>query len=189
MPKQSVVDMLKRPVIKPATSEPHPMSSLLENEMHDMVMERLEKKALDRAMTGLQPRIDEAESKAKEALDKLVAIQAELESTKSSLAASQSTVKALEKRVSEESKAKDAANRLCDEECQRSLDYEKKVIDLTARLAEMEKHNAMFKASMAEFGKSKEVSRPTINIPEFGFEVMSRDLNGAIKSVILKPKK
>lgn len=165
------------------------MSSMLENEMHDMVMERLEKKAFDRAMAELGPKIEEATAKATTAETSLVSTKAELDSTKSALATAQAQLKKIEAQIKEEIKAKEAANRLCDEECQKSLDFEKKVIDLTARMAEMEKHNTTLKASVAEFGKRKEVAKPAINIPEFGFEVISRDPNGAIKNVVFKPKK
>lgn len=188
MAKQSVMEMLKKPVQRPAQSEPQRggLSSIMEAELHDMAMERINKKALDAAMAEFGPKLADAEGRATK-------FEAEFSQTKAALAAIQAKHKEMEAMHQAEKSAKEAANKACDEECEKTRNLESQVGQLTARLAEIERHNASLQGNLtavtAEVGKRVQEQVNATVIPGFDFEVTSRGLKGEIKTVSIKPKK
>lgn len=189
MAKQSVIDMLKKPVQRQAQPEPQRggLPSILEAELHDMAMERIHKKAFDNAMEELGPKITDAEGRATKA-------ETELAETKSALATLQAKHKEMEAMHMAEKSAKEAANRACDEECEKTRKLEIQISQMTGRIAELERHNTSMQANLTamttEIGKRKpEPVKATPQIPELDFEVTSRGLKGEIKTVSIKPKK
>ena len=186
MAKQSVMEMLKKPVRPQAEQEKSGLGAMLEAELHDMAMERINKKATDAAMAEYGPKLADAEGRATK-------FEAELSQTKAALSAIQAKHKEMEAMHNAEKSAKEAANRACDEECEKTRNLETQVGQLTARLAEIERHNASLQGNLtavtAEVGKRVQEPVKATVIPGFDFEVTSRGLKGEIKTVSIKPKK
>lgn len=160
---------------------------MLEAELHDMAMERINKKAMDAAMAEFGPKLTDAEGRASKA-------ESELSVARKSLAEIQEKHKQMEAMHKAEKSAKEAANRACDEECEKTRNLMSQLNQLTVRFEELERHNASLQSSLAaittEVGKRKqEPVKQTPVIPEFDIQVTSRGLKGEIKTAIIKPKK
>lgn len=186
MAKQSVVDMLKKPIQRRDPEPQRSLTSIMEAELHEMVMERINKKALDAARAEFGPKLADADRRA-------TMSEAELSKTKEALAAIQAKHKEIEAMHKAEQSAKEAANKTCDEECEKTRNLEKQVGQLTVRLAEIERHNISLQGNLsavtAEVGKRVQEPVKDTVIPGFDLEITSRGLKGEIKTVSIKPKK
>ena len=184
--------MLKKPVRTQAEPQKSELSSVLEAEFHDMAMERINNRAYENALAELGPKITDAESRATTA-------EAELAGVKAMLAELQAKHKNMEAMHNAEKSAKDAANRACDEECEKTRKLEIQASQMTGRIAELERHNASLQGNLSavtvEISKRKSgfslfpETKTVPTIPNFDFEVTSRGLKGEIKTMTFKPKK
>ena len=184
MAKQSVIDMLKKPVHKPQAVQ---TDSVADTELRAMAMRQIHKKAMDNALAELKPKLDEAEGNAKKA-------EADLADTKAALATAQAKLAQMEAMHASEKSAKDAANKAYEAECVKCRLAETQVSIMNTKITEMERHNQTLQKNMnsivTEIGKRKpEQIRTVPVIPEFEYEVTSRGLKGEIKTMIFKPKK
>lgn len=168
------------------------LASVLEAEFHDMAMERIHKKAMDNAIAELGPKIVDAESRATKA-------ETELAGVKATLYELQAKHKEMEAMHKAEKSAKEAANKACDEECEKTRKLEIQASQMTGRIAELERHNASLQGNLSavtvEISKRKfgfslfPETKAAPTVPDFDFEVTSRGLKGEIKTMTFKPKK
>ena len=195
MTNKSVIEMLKRPVaIKASEPEPvkdrsaryeHMVSELraeLKTEVELELSEELKEKYKKEAEDELIVLIEDADKKTEIAV-------AALESMKTQVERLNNQIKEMDKAVLAERIAKDAANSLCDAECSKSMDAEKRCAELTLKMGDMDKRNVSLQRSVTSLANETKTKIPRQAIPDFDVEVTSRGLNGEIKHVILKPKK
>ena len=187
MAKQSVMDMLKKPVRFAPPKEETRLP------MVDTMMSRLATDAMEQAIAHLQPKLDAAEHRADAAESLAKAAEMERDALKARISSLQTRDNELTQKIAKECSAKDAANAAHDAERNKARMLEAQVTELTGQLKQLEKHNASLQSSMnavtAEMGKKKpEPVKPAVKIPQFNFEVVSRDLNGGIKTVSITPK-
>ena len=187
MAKQSVMDMLKKPVSHPPKPE-GPRQPLV-----DTMMSRLATDAMEQAIAHLQPKLDAAEHRADAAESLAKAAEMERDALKARISSLQTRDNELTQKIAKECAAKDSANAAYDSERNKARMLEAQVSELSGQLKQLEKHNASLQTNInsitAEIGKKKpEPVKPAVKIPQFNFEVVSRDLNGGIKTVSITPK-
>ena len=196
MTNKSVIEMLKRPVsVKASEPEPvkdrsaryeHMVSELraeIKTEVELELSEELKEKYKKEAEDELIVLIEDADKKTEIAV-------AALESMKTQVERLNNQIKEMDKAVLAERDAKDAANSLCDSECGKSLDAEKKCAEIAVKMADMDKRNISLQQSVAALTNEIKMKRPTRQaMPDFHLEVTSRGLSGEIKHAILKPTK
>lgn len=191
MAKQSVIDMLKKPVYKPQVVQ---TDSVADTELRAMAMRQIHKSAMDNALAELKPKLDEAEAKVNRAETELAVTKADLATAQAKIIQMEAMHAKMETMLVSEKAAKVAANKSYEAECVKTRLAEKQVSILTAKNSEMERHNQTLQTNMnsitTEIGKRKpEQIRSVPVMPEFEYEVTSRGLKGEIKTMLFKPKK
>ena len=184
MSKSDVLAMLQRPLVKPA--QVLPADNLGASIIAKMVADA-ERDAKERA----QPLIDAAESSVRAAEAEREKYKAQSETLQKQIADMHAMHEQMQAKMTMEADAKDRANAAYEAECDKTAQLSIEVAELNGRLAEMTRHNASLQTGLHnvtnEIGKRKP-EKPEQKIPDFNLEVVSRDLNGAIKTVSIKPK-
>lgn len=183
---KSVVEMLRKPVVRKELPVEGDSSDAMR------VMARVEADAKKTAIEQLQPRIDAAEALAKAAEAERDKFKAQNETLQKQIADMHAMHEQMQVKILTETDAKDKANASFNAECTRAASLSVQVSELTGRLTELGKHNATLQSGIhgitTEIGKRKPETRTIPKVPDFNFEVVSRDQNGAIKSISIKPK-
>jgi hypothetical protein len=186
MAKQSVLEMLKRPIVQKPEEVKQSYTTAAERALDQLVMEHIQKKATDDAVARFSTVIAEIEGRANSAEADRDQMKARAELLDGMIEEFKATVNGLNAKVEIESKAKDAANAACGAEREKSRSLENQVMMLTGRVTELGNVKpATEKNSLLNINVGK---KQDVKIPEFNFEVVSRDLNGAIKTISIKPK-
>lgn len=157
------------------------------------VMAMVEADARKTAMEKLQPSIDAANARAAAAESERDKFKAQSEMLQKQIADMHAMHEQMQAKMMIETDAKDKVNSALEKERERSASLSVEVSELTGRLAELGRHNASLQNGLngitTEISKRKPESIKTVQkIPDFNFEVISRDPNGAIKSISIKPK-
>jgi len=193
MVNKAVMEMLRRPMKQAPVQHAVEMSG---GAFHDRYLKELADEAKREATERMQLSLDAATARAIAAEKERDTLMGVIDSTGKQIDMLTLANTRLAIECDKESGAKDTAVAAGAKERARCASEETRAARLAGQVMELEKHNEALTKQMSSLivaNKVKPINvqpvKPIAVIPEFIVEVVSRDHNGAIKNLSLKPKK